>query len=351
MRLSRWSTLGRMYLNRIMNRRRLALFLLKHLLAFAACGPLPQGDEAIWIRIPPGDSLPAVAESLAVHGIVKSARSFERFARMGRKHLGIKPGVYPLRQGMAMGAVLVELRRGRPDAVRVRVEEGVWLSELFPVLSRAVDIPVEDLWEAARDSALLLEIGTGGATVEGYLYPTVYYVPVGSTARDVLRQMVDTFQTRWEPEWDVRLDTLGLSRAEIVTLASIVEGEGALHAERPLVASVYHNRLTSGLRLQADPTVVYALGRRTRLYNANYLLTSPYNTYRVDHLPPGPICQPSRESLLAALYAPETEYLYFVATPDGRHVFSRTYSEHLATIGRIRRSASNRSTQSERVQY
>ena len=250
-----------------------------------------------------------------------------------------------------MGAVLVELRRGRPDAVRIRVEPGVWLSELFPVLSRALDIPAEQLWQAARDSVLRQEIGTDGATVEGFLYPIVYYVPVGSSARDVVRQMVDTFETRWEPEWDARLDTLGLSRAEIVTLASIVEGEGGLDAERPLVASVYHNRLARGVRLQADPTVVYALGKRTRLYNVNYLLASPYNTYRVDHLPPGPICQPSRESLVAALYAPETDYLYFVAAADGRHVFSRTYREHLVIIRRIRGSASNRPTQFERVEH
>lgn len=334
-----------MCLKRINCRRRFSLFMLKNLLAFAACGPSPDAKDAIWIRIPPGDSVGAVAESLAVHGIVKSARSFEKFARMGRKHLGIKPGVYPLHPGMAMGAVLVELRRGRPDAVRVRVEEGVWLSELFPVLSRALEIPAEDLWDAARDSALLQEIGTEAVTVEGYLYPTVYYVPVGSGARDVLRQMVDSFEARWEAVWDARLDSLGLTRAEIVTLASIVEGEGALEAERSLVASVYHNRLADGLRLQADPTVVYALGKRTRLYNANYLLASPYNTYRVDHLPPGPICQPSRPSIVAALYPPETDYLYFVATPDGRHVFTRTYREHLATIRRIRNAGANRSTQ------
>lgn len=336
-----WSTLRCMWFNSIVDRQRFSLLLLNNLVMIAACGPMPQADEAIWIRIPPGDSLPAVAESLAVHGIVKSARSFERFARMGRKHLGIKPGVYPLREGMAMGAVLVELRRGRPDAVRVRVEAGVWLSELFPVLSRALEIPADHLREAARDSALLQEVGTDGATVEGYLYPTIYYVPVGRTARDVLRQMVDTFEAHWDVEWDARLDTLGLTRAEIVTLASIVEGEGGLNSDRPLVASVYHNRLARGLRLQADPTVVYALGKRTRLYNVNYMLASPYNTYRVDHLPPGPICQPSSESLVAALYAPETDYLYFVAAADGRHIFSRTYREHLATISRIRGSASN----------
>lgn len=297
-------------------------------------------QEAIWIRIPPGDPVQAVAESLAAHEIVRSARAFERFARMGRKHLGIKPGVYPFRARTPMGKVLAMLREGRPDAKQIRVKEGVWLSELIPVLGRTLDIPIDSLKLAVRDSALRAELGTMAETVEGYLYPTTYYVPVNATPLEVVRQMVDTFEARWSTEWDDRLAALNYTRHEIVTLASIIQGEGPLDLDRPLVSSVYHNRLSSNQRLQADPTVVYALGRRGRLYNKHYEVKSAYNTYRVNGLPPGPICQPSHHSILAALYPPETDYYYFVANAAGQHVFSRSYREHLNTIRAVRDSRS-----------
>jgi UPF0755 protein len=306
------------------------------LLAAQAC-VVPDPEDAIWIRIPVGDPVEAVAESLATHGIVASAEAFENFARIGRKHLGIKPGVYPFRPGTPMGRVLVDLRKGRPDAVRIRVKEGVWLSELAPVLARVLDLPVDSLIAAARDSTLRARLGTTAESVEGYLPPATYYIPVKSTPAEVWRQLADAFEEQWKPEWDARLDTLGLTRHQLVTLASIVEGEGGNDGERALISSVYHNRLVRGLRLQADPTVVYALGSRNRLYNKHYGFDSPYNTYRVDGLPPGPIGQPSRASILAALYPAETEFLYFVATRDGHHEFSRSYREHLATIRTVRK--------------
>jgi UPF0755 protein len=298
----------------------------------------PPAGPAVWVRIPPGDSIAAVADSLAAHGIVRSARAFERFAKMGKRHLGIEAGVYPLRPGTPMGKVLVELRKGRPPAVRIRVKEGVWLAELAPVISRELEIPLDSLMAAAQDSSLRAALATEAETIEGYLSPTEYYVPLHSTPQQVWRQMADTFEARWPPGWTARLDSLGLSRHELVTLASIIEGEDPTDTDRPLVSSVYHNRLEGGLRLQADPTVVYARESRNRLYNKHYRLESEYNTYRVDGLPPGPISQPSRESLLAALYPADTEFLYFVATSDGRHLFSTSYREHLATIRAIRRS-------------
>jgi UPF0755 protein len=298
---------------------------------------IPDPQDAVWVRIPQDASLEAIAESLAVHGIVSSAERFARFARIGRKHLGIRPGVYPFRPGTPMGRVLVELRTGRPDAVRIRVKEGVWLVELAPVLSRVLDQPLDSLLQAARDSALRARLGTTAETIEGYVPPGVYYLPVASTPDEIWRQMADTFETRWPAAWDARLDTLGLSRHEIVTLASIVEGEGGDAGELALISSVYHNRLARGLRLQADPTVVYARGTRDRLYNRHYAFDSPYNTYLATGLPPGPIGQPSSASLQAALYPAETDYLYFVATRNGHHAFSRSYREHLATIRTLRR--------------
>jgi len=301
----------------------------------------PPAPQAVWVRIPPCDSLSAIAESLKVNGIIRSPRSFERLARIGKKHLEIKPSVYPLRPGTPIGKLLAELIRGRPDAIRTHVKDGVWLSELLPELSSTLTIPVEDFWAAARDSALRARVGTEAETLEGYLYPTVYYIPINSTALGVVQQMVDTFEARWDPAWDSRLDSLGLTSAETVVLASIIEGEAPQDVDRPLVSSVYHNRLSNGLRLQADPTVVYALKERKRLFNKDYGVESEYNTYQVSGLPQGPICQPSTASIVAALYPPMTDYYYFVAAEGGRHIFSQTYSQHLATIRRTRSGRSN----------
>ncbi len=304
-------------------------------LILAACA-VPDEVPAVWVSIPPGDSLSAVAESLATYGIVESAEGFERFARIGRRYRGIKAGTYPLRPGSAMGAVLVTLRKGTAPVRLVTVPPGIWLSELAPVFESSLGIGRDSFLAAARDSALREEIGARGETLEGYLYPTSYYVPVGASAVDVVRQMTDSFEAHWRDDWNSRLDTLGVTRDHIVILASIIEGEDPHEQDRQLVSSVYGNRLETGLRLQADPTVVYAIGERRRLYNKDYSVESEYNTYRIWGLPPTPISQPSEASLEAALYPAPSDFYYFVARADGRHVFSRSYREHLATIRRIR---------------
>lgn len=290
----------------------------------------------MWVVIPPGASVEAVAESLAVHGIVASAARFARVARFGRRHRGIKPGTYPLHPGTSSGHVLSTLLRGYPPVRPVVIRERMTLREAASAFEAALGMAAEDVLEAARDSGLRARVGASGGTIEGYLYPTTYYVRRDATPLDVLRQMTDTFTVRWRPQWDRRLDTLGLTRDDLVTLASIVAGEMPRDDERFRVSSVYHNRLAQGMRLQADPTVVYALGQRRRLSFEDYGIESDYNTYAIRALPPGPIGQPSVASLEAALYPEATEFLYMVARADGWHEFSRTYREHLVRIRRLR---------------
>jgi UPF0755 protein len=155
--------------------------------------------------------------------------------------------------------------------------------------------------------------------------------------------MVAEFGQRWKPEWHARRDTLQMSLRDVVALASIVEGEARVHDERPIIAGVYHNRLRIGMALQADPTVQYAIQlatgeRKKRLFEKDYEIDSPYNTYRHPGLPPGPVNSPSLRSIEAALYPASVPYMFFVARPDGRHVFSRTYDEHLRAVAAARRA-------------
>jgi UPF0755 protein len=299
----------------------------------------------VWVEIPAGAPLSVVAESLAVHGVVARTGEFERYVRRRRLEADIRPGAYQLRTRMRPAEVVWAVRRFPPMA-RVVTRERMTVAELALELEQRLSFPPESVLVAARDSALRARVGARAETIDGYLYPTTYYVSRYTTPLGLLGQMVDTFETRWQRSWKPRLDSLGLSRDEVVTLASIVAGEMPHDEEILLVASVYHNRLARGMRLQADPTVVYALGERRRLTFSDYRVRSDYNTYLIRGLPPGPIGQPSAASIHAALYPADTEYLYFVSSGNGRHTFSRTYREHLWTIAQVRGGGQDRHTPS-----
>jgi UPF0755 protein len=167
---------------------------------------------------------------------------------------------------------------------------------------------------------------------------------VGTRPTELIRVMAEGFKNQWEPEWTSRLDTLRMTELQVVTLASIVEGEARADDEREVIAGVYYNRLRIGMALQADPTVQYAIAlktgsRKPRLYQKDYHFPSPYNTYLHIGLPPGPVNSPGRRSIEATLYPARVPYLYFVAGPDGRHMFSRTYDDHLRAVARARKAA------------
>ena len=292
--------------------------------------------SAVWVEIPSDAPVRAVAESLYVHGVIDSTSEFERLAIINRRYLDIRPGFYLLRKGTSAWQVLTMLRGGMEPATKVVVRERMTLSEAAAVVEQATGIPQDSFVEAASDPFLRISLGAHAETVEGYLYPTVYYVPLSIPPALLVRQMTDSFVAHWNPAWDARLDSLGLTRDQAVNLASIIAGEMPHPDDLGRIAAVYRNRLALGMPLQADPTVVYALGQRRRLTFADYRIQSSYNTYKIQGLPPGPIGEPSVVSLGAALYPSDSQDLFFVGRFDGRHEFSRTYQEHLQTIARLR---------------
>jgi UPF0755 protein len=308
------------------------------LVALTACGPgTPrQPAEIVQFTIPRGATLAAVADSLHAAGLVASPRLFRFYATVSGRARAVRAGTYDVSRSASVRRVLAILVSGRPALRRVVVQEGLMLTETAESIAAQLGVPAESVLAAEHDDSLRAVLGVERPTLEGYLYPSTYFVRTDATARDVVRLMVSEFERRWRPAWNDRLCALGMTRDEIVTLASIIEGEVRLDADRAYVSSVYHNRLRRGMRLQADPTVIYALGRRRRLYERDYQTPSPYNTYLIEGLPPGPVDSPSEASIQAALYPASTPFLYFVARPDGQHVFSRTYAEHLQTIRDIR---------------
>ena len=304
----------------------------------AACG-VPSGPE-VRLTIRKGSPFREAAESLAAHDVVRSARLFALYGKLRRHDRSLRYGTYVLRQQMTWEQTLDALRAGRGIVHTITIPEGYTIAEIAPMLAEALDLPMDSITVAVRDTALRHRLDVPTRTIEGYLFPDTYTFADRTSARDAVGSMVDRFEKVWKPEWNERLREIKLSRHDVVTLASIVEKEVRRGEERPVVAAVYLNRLRIGMELQADPTVTYALGKRPgRVTFKDLRVKSPYNTYRVRGLPPGPIASPGQASLEAALYPVRVSYRYFVAAPDGHHEFRRTYAEHVAAIEMVRRAA------------
>lgn len=310
------------------------------LLGCGGSGPAPDAP-IVRVTIPTGATLQAVADSLAAHGIVRDARRFSVVARLKGLERDLQAGIYDLRVGERIDTVLAVLSEGRTASLRFTVPEGLTVRDLAGLAESELRIPAESVVAAARKFAQEGAIAGAGPVLEGYLFPDTYALPVGVTAEELVDRMLEGFGATWLPSWTDRLDTLGLTRHQVITLASIVEGEARLDAERRTIAGVYHNRLRRRMPLQADPTIQYAIELATgerpgRLYLKDYRFPSAYNTYLHPGLPPGPVSSPGRASIEAALYPADVPYLFFVARGDGSHEFNTTYRDHVNAINRIR---------------
>ena len=295
--------------------------------------------DQIMVIIPRGATYYQALDSLESRGIIKSRDWFSLYARLRGLPSNLKSGVYTFDKDASWSSVVSTLKSGRGLEVRFTVTEGMMGFEVAERARSWLGVPRDSFTAAMRDTSLERELGIKptAAGVDGYMYPTTYVVPMRMRARDLMKVMTHEFIARWQPEWDARLGELHMTRHEIVTLASIIEAEVRYRPDRPYVSAVYHNRLKRGMPLQADPTIIYAYGRRLRrVWERQLQIRSPYNTYLNPGLPPGPISQPSDSSLIAALYPAPIGYLYFVAQPDGKHIFSASYADHLAAIRRVR---------------
>ena len=316
------------------------------LLALSACtSPGPAG-KAEHFTIPEKASFGQVLDTLDAHGLIANRLVFKLRARLSGADRRVHAGPYAASRGISTGALLDMLAEGRTASVRVTIPEGLTIAEAADIAGRDLDISVDSFVEAAHDSVLADSFGIHAPSLEGFLHPDTYLLAQDASARDLVALMLKQFDASWKPEWTARLDSLHLSRLELVTLASIVEGEARVDAERETIAGVYLNRLRIGMALQADPTVQYAIQlatgeRKKRLYTKDYRTPSPYNTYLHPGLPPGPVNSPSLRSIEASLYPADVPYLYFVARPDGHHIFSRNYQEHLRAIREARSTPTN----------
>ena len=307
------------------------------LVLLAACGA-PHG-KPVRVIVPPRATLAVAAESLHRAGIVGSPRMFRLYAKVRGADRTIKAGTYLLQRGSSWNYVLDALRDGRGMVRTVTIPEGFALTQIVPLLTTRLGLPVDSVTAAVRDTALLHRLDVPTPTLEGYLFPDTYSFPPGTSAREAVSTMVRRFEQAWKPEWTARLDTIAMSRHDVMTLASIVEKEAKLPEERPVIAAVYLNRLRDGMLLQADPTVQYALGvHQNRVLYKHLETESAYNTYRNKGLPPGPIASPGAPSIEAALYPANVPFKYFVALPDGHHEFRNDFAQHEKAVAAARRA-------------
>lgn len=293
----------------------------------SACGT-PHGAP-MRVIVPRGATFKNATDSLARAGLVSWPKMFRAYARLTSGDRDIKPGTYLLKKGTPWTDIISALNGGRGLVNTITIPEGFSIRQIAPLLARTLSVPIDSVNAAVRDTALLARLDVPTPTLEGYLFPNTYAFPAGTSARLAVSEMVREFERQWQPSWNVRIPELKINRHDLVTMASIVEKEAKLPEERPVIAAVYYNRLRDGQRLEADPTVQYALGRHvTRVFYRDLEVESPYNTYKHAGLPPGPIASPGAASLAAAANPASVPYKYFVAAPDGHHEFRTTLNEH-----------------------
>lgn len=315
----------------------------------AGCTGEGEGEgEAERLTVPEGASFRTATDSLAAHDIVLFPRLFRLYGRATGADGEVKPGTYEFRPRSGWKLVLDDLREGNVVTATLVIPEGWDIGKIATRTAALTGLPSDSVAEVLLDSASARRYDVPGPTLEGYLYPATYTLPIGVTLDSVLSQLVRRYQRIWTPERRARADTMGLSEREVVTLASIIEREARIPNEMPIMAGVYHNRLRIGMALQADPTVQYALGEhQQRLLYAHIdsVADNPYNTYRHPGLPPGPIASPSVAAVDAVLYPSDVDFMYFVATPEGGHVFTRSLSEHNRVRAALRQAAAEGGTE------
>ena len=309
----------------------------------------PVANGEVTIFFPFGTSTKEIFRKLADEGVVSPPWLAEAFYRVARSATPLQAGEYRFRRPEALSAVLA--RMGAGDVVKhaIVVPEGLTADETFELFYTKGISRAEAFRTAFRNPQLVDSVARGAPDLEGFLFPDTYVVTRSTSARQIVESMLANFRKHFTAALRDQAQAAGLTEREAVTLASIVQKETSLDREAVLVAGVYWNRLRHRMRLQADPTVAYALKRDGKwtgtVYRSDYGYESAYNTYLSAGLPPGPICNPGLDALAAAANPARTDYLYFVADGTGGHTFSRTFEEHLEAIATARRQRANGTTE------
>lgn len=281
------------------------------------------------VVVKPGQGFTTTLNSLKNAGVIKNPIRFEMIARIKRYDKKIKAGEYLLSSSMTPIKILETIVKGKVRLHKVTVPEGYNMRQIASIMAMAKLATETGFLSAATDASLARENGIDAETFEGYLFPDTYCFPKNITSKEIITTMVKQFRSIFTPEWKNRAKELNLTIHQVMTLASIIEKETGAQFERPIISSVFHNRLRKRMRLESDPTVIYGIknfdGNITRKHLSK---PTPYNTYKTRGLPPGPIANPGLKAIEAALFPEDTNFLYFVSKGDSTHKFSTNIADH-----------------------
>ncbi len=291
--------------------------------------PVDSEERVLEIEIARGASFSSVVGLLEDAGLIRQKKYFLLLANVKGAEKQIRAGEYELNSSMSPGEIIDTLMEGRVKGHRVSIPEGFTLRQIAARLAAKGIVDEKRFRDLSRDRELLGSLKIKGGSAEGYLFPDTYVFSRSMDESQVIKFMVDHFWRRITTKMKGRAEELGFTLDEIVTLASIVEKEGGKSDEKPIVAAVFHNRLKRRMRLQSDPTVIYDIEDFDGNLKKRHLEEkTPYNTYQIRGLPPGPICNPGMDAILATLYPAPVNYLYFVSKNNGSHHFSSNLKSH-----------------------
>ena len=291
----------------------------------------PQGniDELAEIHISKGSTLIDVSVELYDKKVINNKSSFILAVKMLGYEKDIPAGKFNIVNASTNYSLINNLINSVNVSKKVTILEGWSINEIAEKLHTSIKIDKKSFIKASQNENLLQKWVINSNSFEGYLFPNTYQFTEDETAIEIINKMVSEYKKNITKKMRDRMSKMDLTENEVLTLASIIEGEAIYDSERPRISGVYHNRLNKGMRLQADPTIQYIINDSPRrLLNKDLKIKSPYNTYLNHGLPPGPINNPGIESIKAALYPEEIDFLYFVAKGDGYHTFSKTEKEH-----------------------
>ena len=314
------------------------LYPVAQLAIFAYSPWLPHSDISLILQVHRGENPNEIARNLTQAGVVGDAKQLIWLGRVTRQWKNIKTGEYKFSPSMTPIEIFTTLASGISVAHPVTVREGENMYEI------AADLAAKGLGQAnqflklSKDREFIAGLGFFKdplpLSLEGYFFPDTYFFNRALSDADIIKQMVKHFFSYWGQAQDDAAQILHLSRHEIVTLASIIEKETGAPEERPIISSVFYNRLKVHMKLQSDPTTIYGMWDtyRGKIHHSDFLVDNPYNTYFIKALPIGPIANPGKDALEAALHPSVSPFLYFVSHNDGTHQFSQTYAEHNSAV-------------------
>ncbi|UCH44430.1 MAG: endolytic transglycosylase MltG [Nitrospiraceae bacterium] len=308
------------------------LFLIVLAVSIFLIAPISFEEKWSEVKIPEGAAYSEALDIIRDAGIMDNTLPLLLLGKLTAKEKHLQPGYYNMSSSMSPLEIFTDLIEGRTITYSVTIPEGTSLKGIHTRFSE-VGLVDKESWQLVYDREFLDSLSIEAPSLEGYLYPDTYNFAKGTDPKTIMKIMVQRMREQFTVPLQSRAIELGLSENEVLTLASIIEKEAIYDSERPIISAVYHNRLEKNMRLQADPTVLYGVKKRwIRIRYRDLKRKTPYNTYIIKGLPPGPIASPSIKSIEAALYPADVDYLFFVAKNDGRHYFSTTNAEHTKAV-------------------